>query len=410
MNNYFKTTDTLYDIINKYPETLDIFISKGFSQMEDKEKREKFGKMVKLKDALKMKEIDIESFVELLEDIIVQNRESVEVSESKKGEQGKDALKIQGLLPCPVRLPMLEALEGFLDENEDIKSKVTYDLKAASMGLDWLKEDVLSDDTGDSLADIFISAGFDLFFDNELMGKFKEKDLFKDYTEFDKLNTDFDNEEIDLKDPKKDYSMIGVVPAVFLVNKNELGDREMPKTWEDILKPEFKNSVSLPIGDFDLFNAILLNIYKMYGEEAVMKLGESLVQNLHPSQMVKSHTKTKPPVITIMPYFFTKTVKEGGPMAFVWPEDGAIISPIFMLSKKNKKPGLKETVDFFASKKVGEILAHKGLFPSIHPDVDNRIPKEDKYMWVGWDYIYDNEIGKLINKCEKLFYKKVNID
>ena len=34
--------------------------------------------------------------------------------------------------------------------------------------------------------------------------------------------------------------MLGVVPAVFLVNKNMLGDREMPKSWADLLKPEFR--------------------------------------------------------------------------------------------------------------------------------------------------------------------------
>lgn len=56
--------------------------------------------------------------------------------------------------------------------------------------------------------------------------------------------------------------MLGVVPAVFLVNKNMLGDREMPKSWADLLKPEFRKSVSLPISDFDLFNSILININK----------------------------------------------------------------------------------------------------------------------------------------------------
>ena len=60
-----------------------------------------------------------------------------------------------------------------------------------------------------------------------------------------------------------------MVAAVFLVNTDELGDRAVPVSWEDLLKPEFENSVSLPIGDFDLFNAILLNIYKKYGEDGI---------------------------------------------------------------------------------------------------------------------------------------------
>lgn len=69
------------------------------------------------------------------------------------------------------------------------------------------------------------------------MGKFKEQGIFKDITNINTYNKDFYN----LKDPKGDYSMLGVVPAIFLVNKERLGDRIMPQTWKDILKPEFKN-------------------------------------------------------------------------------------------------------------------------------------------------------------------------
>ena len=100
-------------------------------------------------------------------------------------------------------------------------------------------------------------------------------------------------------------------------------------------------------------------------------------------------------------------VKEDGPMAAIWPDDGAIISPIFMLSKKEKMEKLQPVIDFFASVEVGKILSHSGLFPSVHPDLDNYIPAENKFMWLGWDYIYSNDISKLIAHCEKLFNEAV---
>lgn len=199
--------------------------------------------------------------------------------------------------------------------------------------------------------------------------------------------------------------MIAVVPAIFLVNKDELGDRAFPKTWKDILKPEFKKSVSLPIADFDLFNSILVHIYKEYGMEGVKSLGGALLENLHPSQMVKSDKKKiNRPTITIMPYFFSKMIKADGPMVVQWPEDGAIISPIFMLTKQNKEKELKPLIDFMTSNEVGEILSHQGLFPSILPTVLN--PTTGKpFMWVGWEFIYNNNIGKLIKECEKVFFE-----
>ncbi len=412
MDKYFKKEDTLFDICEKYPETIPVFVSNGFAQMEKAEKRESFGKTISLSTALSLKKINIDSFSALLIEKI--NLESEVIDNSLRVAKNKkaDTIKIEGLLPCPVRIPLLEQLEEFIKENgKDWDHEVEYNLKAASMGLDWLKELVLKENDADKIPDIFISAGFDLFFEEELMGKFKKKDVFSDGTGLAKFNSDFDNENISLVDPKRHYSIIGVVPAVFLVNKKELNGRDVPRTWADILKPEFKQSVSLPIGDFDLFNAILLNIEKMYGREAIKKLGESLISSMHPSEMVKSdRKKSNRPTVTIMPYFFTKMVKPGGTMEAVWPEDGAIISPIFMLTKKSKMDKLQPLIDLFASVKIGEILAHKGLFPSTVPGVDNRLKEGNKFQWIGWDFIYNNNVGKIIEECNAEFNSSMSIE
>ena len=234
----------------------------------------------------------------------------------------------------------------------------------------------------------------------------KNDGVFEDLTDISDVNPLFSS--LDLRDPMNHYSMIGVVPAVFLVNTEELAGRSVPRTWEELIQGDFEKRVSLPMGDFDLFNGILLNIHKRYGDEGVRKLGRTLLESMHPSQMVKSDRKTEDrPVVTIMPYFFTKMVKEGGSLVAVWPDDGAIISPIFMLSKKERAESVKPIVDFFASRQVGEILSHSGLFPSLHPDVDNRIDSDRDFMWLGWDYIYGHDISALITHCEELFNSSV---
>ena len=398
---YFDIKDTLYDVTEKYSEAIELLISLGFDNIKDENLRKSFGKSISLEDALKLKKINVESFTnELI--YRIENNE-------KKLSDKKHNVKIAGVLPCPVRVPLTEALENWLS-NKDFTFNVDYELKTASMGIDWLMEDFKKQNK-EVLPDLFISAGFDLFFDKKLFGKYKSENIFEDITDFKQYNEDFHNEYIKLEDPNKQYSMIGVVPAVFLVNTEELNGRKMPTSWEDILKEEFKNSVSLPIGDFDLFNAILLNIYKNYGEEGLKSIGKSLKKSMHPSEMVKSHIKKyDKPAVTIMPYFFTKMIKQEGPMVAVWPKDGAIISPIFMLSKKEKKEELKPLVDFFASKEVGEILAHNGKFPSVNPNVDNMIAKDNKYMWIGWDYIKENDISSLIKKCEDIFNSSVKGD
>lgn len=409
MNTYFNIKDSLYDITKKYPETLDIFVSNGFEQMKNEEMRRTLGKTLSLEMALMSKKINTDLFINKLIEVIKENRSLTDESLSTLKRSKAADIRIDGVLPCPVRIPLMENFNKWMEEEQDkFDFTVDYELKAASSGIDWIKNAVEKAENEDCLSDIFISAGFDLFFDKKLMGKFKSKGVFEDITNFQELNRDFQNKEINLRDPDSQYSIIGVVPAVFLINKEELKDSEMPRSWEDILKPEFENRVSLPISDFDLFNAILLNIYKNYGEDGIKRLGKSLLKSMHPSEMVKSHMKrVDRPAITIMPYFFTKMVKENGPMTAVWPSDGAIISPIFLLTKKSKKDKTKPFVDFFASKEVGEILSHNGRFPSTNPDVNNNLDKEKKFMWLGWDYINSNDIGNLIKECERLFNESI---
>ncbi len=402
--DYFNKNWTLLEIVNAYPETIPVFSSNGFPQMSDEEKRNKFAASINLKTALLLKQLDYDTFRDLLIEAIESSKNSIdETLTDSKVKNSERTINISGLLPCPVRIPLLQEFTKFSKSYEEQSDyTLNYELKAASMGLDWLEENLTDVESEDDLPDLFLSAGFDMFFDEKRFGKFKRDGVFKDCTAFNNPNELFI--DLNLTDPRGHYGIISVVPAVFLINKDELGDLEVPTSWKDILKPEFENRVSLPVGDFDLFNGILLNIHKKYGDNGVRKLGKSLLESMHPSQMVKSdRKKTAKPIVTIMPYFFTKMVKEGGPLSAIWPEDGAIISPIFILSKAKKARRLQPVVDFFSSMKVGKVLSHQGLFPSVHPDIDNHIPETNKFMWLGWDYIYNNNISELIAHCNRIF-------
>ncbi len=387
-------TNTLQNVLDTHPQLIDVFEIKGFKGLDNKLIMNQIGGL-SLETLCNNKSLNVEIFVSMLNEHVNEKQTDVTLMTNTKKDNGIDVI---GLLPCPVRIPLLEQFAD-LSNLENIN----HDLKAASEGLDWLKEDVSNAHDESDLADIYISAGFDLFFEDDLMKKFKDQKVFEDFYKDIEYNTDFNNELVSLKDPSGDYSMLGVVPAVFLVNTLVLGDRPMPKTWSDLFNPIYEGSISLPVSDFDLFNAILIHLYKEFGEDAAFKLGKSLVKSMHPAEMVKSDRRSRvKPAISIMPYFFTKMALPGSVMEAVWPEDGAIISPIFMLTKKSKKKELMEIGDMFMSEKTGEILSHKGLFPSIHPAVNNNLNGK-KFKWIGWDYINGNDIGAILKECMNKF-------
>lgn len=390
--------NNLYKITEEYPEVISVLVNKGFSQLGDPAKRKLFGKQISLKQAAQLKNLNLDKLVELMENEI-EKRDSRDTAEK---------IKVSASLPCPVKIPLTEEIEK---TESELDYPLELDLKSASQGLEWLKNGFADIEDADGLSDIFISAGFDLFFDKDLMDRFRRKNVFKDETGIDELNKDFSEKGIDLLDPEGDYSVLSIVPAVFLVNKEELKGREIPRSWEEIMSEKFAGSVSLPVSDFDLFNAILLNIYKKYGKEGVQKLGRSMQKAQHPSQMVKEGGRkaADQPAVTIMPYFFTRMAKRFPHMEFIWPEDGAVISPIFMLSKKDKADMMKPVIDLMASEKIGRIFSEQGLFPSVLPEIDNNLPEGADFMWPGWDFLREQNPGQLLKELEEEFHKSVEV-
>ncbi len=84
----------MYDITEKYPETIDVFVSHGFTQLANEKMRKLMGKTISLEMALKTKKVNVELFTQKLIDVIEQNRESIDDSltlqEEKEGSRHKD--------------------------------------------------------------------------------------------------------------------------------------------------------------------------------------------------------------------------------------------------------------------------------------------------------------------------------
>ncbi|MBN1957397.1 MAG: ABC transporter substrate-binding protein [Desulfuromonadales bacterium] len=398
---------TVKDVLNNWPETLDVFIANGFENFREQKQRDAVAAYLKLERAAKTKNYDLDNFMGLLQEKINEQLNLADVTMKQTRKKDSD-VNVAGLLPCPVRLPLLEGFDNFIENyTAQTGHTVSYKLEAASVGSDWIEANLKGIDNVDELPDVFLSAGFETFFDKKTIGNFKDQGVFTDITG-DQVNAAFAG--VDIKDPKRDYSIIAAVPAVFMVNHDVLGDLPVPRRWSDLLKPEYEQRVALPVGDFDLFNAILLAIHKEHGEDGVKKLGRCMLKSMHPSQMVKNAKRVaeEKPLVTIMPYFFTKMARTVQSLEIVWPQDGAVVSPIFMLTKKASMDKVKPIAEFLSSKLVGEILAHKGLFPSLHPEVDNQLNSDHPWKWVGWDYIYNNDIGELIHRTNDIFETSMN--
>ena len=61
-NKYFDIKETLYDITEKYPESIELLVSIGFDNIKDESQRKTMGRAITLENALNMKKINVENF------------------------------------------------------------------------------------------------------------------------------------------------------------------------------------------------------------------------------------------------------------------------------------------------------------------------------------------------------------
>ncbi|ADU67254.1 Domain of unknown function DUF1858 [Desulfurispirillum indicum S5] len=392
---------TIEQILTQYPGTLAVFQARGFEQFSDPAKVQTIGRFLKLQSLAKQGNYDLDALIGLLEEAT--GGEALSAS-------SRVPVRVEGLLPCPVRLPLSEAFGRFSEEftaQTGVEVKTT--LEAAAVGAKWIEEHIRTLSNHEELPDILVSAGFDTFFDPKLIGAWKQEGVFCDTTAGLGVNEAFRG--VDIRDPRGDYGMFSVVPAVFVIHQDNYPDLEAPRTWEELLHPRYEKKVALPVSDFDLFNGILLNLHKEFGDEGIVRLGRSMDVNLHPAQMVRASNRASAhkPFVTVMPYFFTRMLRQNSSARSIWPEDGAIISPVFMLVKKERLELTRPVADFLASPEMGSILTNQGLFPSLHPDVKNVLPENPRWKWIGWDYLHDNDVAALLKHALKIFEDTVGV-
>lgn len=398
---------TLLEITEQYPNTVELLIEMGFRKMGDPELRRRFASSITVEAAALARGMEPDTMLSRLgfsDEKTVDEPEGVETDfDNSPARTGpRKPIEVVGLVPCPIRVPMNNVLENASVEfTANTGIDVQYDLKAAYIGTEWMEENLGDNPTVEELPDIFLSAGFRLFFTDPRFVALRSGGAFRDRSGWDGVNAFAAANQ--LSDPGRQFTVIGVVPAVFMVNREHLGDRPMPESWEDVLTPEFENSIALPVGDFDLFDSLLIGIHRRFGMAGIEQLGRNMFQQMHPAQMVANAAhREEAPAITVMPYFFTRTINETSPLVAVWPKDGALAAPILLITRADR-PEIQPVIDTIAGLPMSRVLSRMGLFPSTHPENDDFNGEEHPLQWPGWETLLSPKLPELLDETTEVF-------
>ncbi|AKB55998.1 MULTISPECIES: ABC transporter substrate-binding protein [Methanosarcina] len=396
-------TMSIYQILSDYPFLLKIFKQHGMEKFENKEVLEKLGPLLKLKTALSMVSVNKDSFIELLNQAVLNNEAKGDFTLADSPERQKE-LTLLALLPCGMKMPFNRALDDFSSEYSRQMNNVLHSLVEGNVNHELSYYAYIDSVTSiDELPDIIISSDINSFYHKPFQENFLNKEYFVNLNSS-PMNSDF--ESIGFADPRGQFTMISANLLVLVTIDELMKDDSKPESWEDILKEEYRNKVVMRGQDGFFCNGVLLPFYRLYGMEGIKKLASSVYTGIHPSEMVKmiDSKKDDVPPMYIMPYFFAKKIQDKSRITINIPSEGAIVSPVQMLVKKSGAERVKEITDFFCGKEFAKISA-RAFFPTTNPEVENNL-EGIKLYWLGWDFLMNNDIGALKKELEGVFNKQ----
>ncbi len=396
-------TMSIHQILSEYPFLLKIFKQHGMGKFENKEVLEKLGPLLKLKTALSMVSVNKDSFIELLNQVVLDNEAKGDFTLADSPERQKD-LTLLALLPCGMKMPFNRAFDEFSTEYKKQISNILHSLVEGNVNHEISYYEYIDSVTSiDELPDIIVSSDINSFYHKSFQENFLNKEYFVNLNSS-PMNTDF--ESIGFADPRGQFTMISANLLVLVTINELIRDKIRPESWEDLLKEEYRNKVVMRGQGGFFCNGVLLPFYRLYGMERIKKLASSVYTGIHPSEMVKmiDSKKDDVPPMYLMPLFFAKKIQDKSRIKINIPSEGAIVSPVQMLVKKSAVERVKEITDFLCGKEFAEIST-RAFFPTTNPEVANNLEDIALY-WMGWDFLMNNDIGTLINEVAEVFNKQ----
>lgn len=311
----------------------------------------------------------------------------------------KSEYDVLGLLPCPIKVPIeigFDEMINDLGSECDFKYLIEGNANYEVMWMDESSHVPLREE----LPKVIISAGVNSFYRKDFRAKAIAEKYFKEVKGSREKNFD----EYNFSDLEGNYYIMALNYLVMAVDLTKLNNRNIPKSWEELLNSSFKKEVAIRGKKGKYCETTLLAIYKDYGMDGIMKLKELVGFGGHPAEMVKNAGKgiENSPAISVIPYFYARLLKNNKNVEIVWPKEGAIVSPVTLLVQNNISNKLENVINYFTSEQVRNICKEAAL---PHPLDYLEYLKENNYKlnWLGWDFISNNDINKLLPKLNECF-------
>ncbi|ACO76313.1 hypothetical protein AvCA_00460 [Azotobacter vinelandii CA] len=199
-----------------------------------------------------------------------------------------------------------------------------------------------------------------------------------------------------LYDPADIFQTHGCSCWLILADEQELAGRPLPTAWCDLFAPRYERSIVLN-GDGDLPARLLLaNLAHDHGAAAMTALGRNTRAIRSGGEMGRAAGSHSPEraALYVLPWFWARNNIHTQRTRILWPRDGAYVTPLVSLGRRELSPGAQAALDFLG----GPLWA--ATMESVDCVVADprhaRAPLPGPLRWTGWEPVRSAALDDLV--------------
>jgi ABC-type Fe3+ transport system substrate-binding protein len=319
----------------------------------------------------------------------------------------RENLDFLGQVHCPIKDRFSRAWQEFEARyNAGHKNQIKGVVPMGGCGVDTFYN-ISAAGTKDQFPAVVTDTGYAEFFTGDFLTNPEKSVWFGAPAREDPVHPLFRG--LSLTDPRGIFHIFGAMPYVLLVNHRRLGGRPVPRRITDLSSGAYEGVVGTGFAPDDISELLLLELWKEQGEEGIRRLARNIGFTGRAPEMAADAVANRDGCcVYFMSWFFAHAVPRRDYLEIIWPDDGAVLNPLYAIFKKSEAGSqMAETQEVCASflfgRELGQTLS-EGWFAHVHPEIRYDLPQDAKFRWVGWDYIMEKPVVQRVRGIEAVFY------
>ena len=138
--------------------------------------------------------------------------------------------------------------------------------------------------------------------------------------------------------------------------------------------------------------------------DGIRSLARNVKHALHGAQMSRmaGSANTEGGAVYLVSWFFAKTCVKPN-VEIVWPEDGCMTLPMYLLVRKDRLEAVRDIVDYIVGDEFAAACS-RAYTPAANAAGGEILPPGAKLAWLGWDYIRSHDLEAVAGASKDVFF------